>query len=179
MDSTTKFVLGAGGTLALLLFLDQRAWSKALTSSGDKQDVIPPFYSPTDFIKLYYPLAVRYNAGGSIPAVFTIAQAGIESAWGTSYKFMHFRNVFGIKAGKNWPGDTDGKGFRAYDSVDDSFADHADLLSKDPRYASALDPLNASDPITFAQIIAPIYTPDAGYADLLKRTIKKVDTIIS
>lgn len=87
--------------------------------------------------------------------------------------------MFGIKAGKNWTGETDDKGFRAYDTIEDSFRDHADLLSKDSRYATAFDPLNAGDPYSFAKIIAPIYTPDKGYFELIQQTMKKIQPFVS
>jgi len=151
---------------------------KAATDNQGKK-FTPPFSSPTDFIKLYWPFAKQYSAGGSIPALVTIAQAGIESGWGTSHKFMYYNNVFGIKAGGNWAGETDGKGFRAYDSIEDSFKDHANLLSHDTRYSKAFDPLNVPDAFTFAQIIAPIYTPDAGYFDLIKATMQKIQPFVS
>lgn len=173
---TEKVILTGAAILGTLLYLDQKAWGKAL--DGGSSDIIPPFYSPTDFIKLYFPLAEKYSANKQIPPEFTIAQAGIESGWGTSYKFTHFKNVFGIKTGgKSWTGATDGKGFRAYDSVEDSFADHERIL-QEPRYASAMDPLNASDPVAFAQIVGSIYTPDPGYTDTLIKAINIVQSKI-
>jgi lysozyme len=73
----------------------------------------------------------------------TIAQAILESGWGSSGLAIKARNLFGIKAFSNWRGeritlpttewyndkqqiiDAD---FRAYDSFNDSIEDHNKLL---------------------------------------------------
>ena len=180
MDKKTVTAISLIAVGGLILF------SKSASASGSR-DVVsnptlknPAVLNPSDFIKLYMPLAQRYNGNGSIPAAFNIAQGGIESGWGTSRKFMYYNNVFGIRSGGSWTGPTDGHGFRAYDSVADSFADHERILTRDPRYKQVfLDPLNAGDPIAFARMIAPVYTPDAGYADHLVAAIKIIEPYIS
>lgn len=48
-----------------------------------------------------YPYAVGSQYTTGVPALFTIAQAGLESGWGKS---AYGYNFFGIKADKNWKG---------------------------------------------------------------------------
>lgn len=179
MDKETKTVLTAAGVIGFLLYLDNRAWGKAFDSS---KPVIktPPFVSEADFIKLYYPLAVKYSAGSKIPPLVTMAQALIESAHGTSDLFVYHDNAFGVK-GSAGDGRATGshQGFRTYDSIEDSFADHADLLAGDNRYAAAFDPLN-NDPVNFAQAIAPIYEPaNPNYADQLIKYMAVISKYVS
>lgn len=80
----------------------------------------------------------------------TIAQAILESGWGTSQLAVKAKNLFGIKAFASWTGKRitfpttewyDGRkqvvnaDFRAYDSFDESIGDHNKLLSSS-RYKS-------------------------------------------
>lgn len=80
---------------------------------------------------------------GIIPSL-TMAQAILESGWGTSQLSIKANNLFGIKAFSDWTGQTinlpttewyDGQmkivnaEFRAYDSFNESIEDHNKLLS--------------------------------------------------
>lgn len=78
-----------------------------------------------------------------IPASITMAQGILESDSGNSYLSQQSNNHFGIKCKKSWKGervyhDDDAKGecFRAYPSVESSYADHAEFLDSSPRYDS-------------------------------------------
>jgi flagellar protein FlgJ len=44
--------------------------------------------------------------GKPINTVAAVAQAGLESAWGASLLAREANNLFGIKAGRSWKGDT-------------------------------------------------------------------------
>ncbi|MCL2106490.1 MAG: glucosaminidase domain-containing protein [Oscillospiraceae bacterium] len=83
------------------------------------------------------------NAGGGILPSLIIAQAILESGWGKSELAQKANALFGIKAGTGWHGrridkktseHIDGEqveitaAFRAYDSWEESIADHGALL---------------------------------------------------
>ncbi len=105
-------------------------------------------------------------------ASLTISQAILESAWGESGLASNANNLFGIKATTAWTGkvysaDTkecyDGTNlvtvnaeFKAYDSWDESLADHSALITGASRYAKVV---GETDYKTACQAIK-----DAGYA---------------
>lgn len=116
----------------------------------------------------------RRKASGNkwiLPSV-CIAQAALETGWGSSDIMVKAHAYFGIKAGTNWKGKVyssktkecyDGISFttitdlfRAYDSPEESVADYIDLLTNLGRYAFAC---NQVDPRTCIQAIW-----DGGYA---------------
>ncbi|MFP5528402.1 glucosaminidase domain-containing protein [Peptococcus simiae] len=94
----------------------------------------------TSFIAGIAPGAVQgWEQEGILPSL-SIAQAILESGWGTSVLAVQANNLFGIKASDDWQGKTltvptkewvNGRyitihaTFRAYDSWADSVADHA------------------------------------------------------
>lgn len=94
-----------------------------------------------------------YNATG-IPASVTIAQAILESYWGSSRLAREANNYFGIKAqtkpgpaGVTWMDVWEVIGgrnvvqtepFRVYSSIAQSFTDHAQFFLENGRYAAAL-----------------------------------------
>ena len=93
-----------------------------------------------------------------------IAQAAIETGWGTSKLMTKANAYFGIKATSDWKGKVfnsktsecyDGSTytnitacFRAYDSVEESVADYYDLITGLSRYADAVNETNAEKCIT-------------------------------
>ena len=115
----------------------------------------------------------RKNAGRkwTLPSV-CIAQAALETGWGTSPLMVKANAYFGIKAGTGWTGRVystktqecyNGRDyttitdlFRAYDSLADSVADYYDLITGLDRYASAC---GQTDARTCIQAIK-----DGGYA---------------
>ncbi|HJU49962.1 MAG TPA: flagellar assembly peptidoglycan hydrolase FlgJ [Pseudogulbenkiania sp.] len=114
-----------------------------------------------------------------------LAHAALESGWGkrsikaADGKESH--NLFGIKAGANWQGDSvnvltteyvNGTAvkkvdkFRAYASYSDAFADYAKLLSSSTRYQSALN--QGGDMMAFARgLQSGGYATDPHYAQKL------------
>lgn len=107
----------------------------------------------------------------TLPSV-CIAQAALETGWGTSDMMAKAHAYFGIKAGINWKGKVyssktkecyDGSTFttitdlfRAYDSLEESVEDYYDLITSLGRYAFAC---NQTDSKTCIQAIW-----DGGYA---------------
>jgi flagellum-specific peptidoglycan hydrolase FlgJ len=59
------------------------------------------FSSNQEFVKAVYPAAQEMEMLHGIPALFTTAQAALESGWGKSAIGY---NLFGIKAGRTWLG---------------------------------------------------------------------------
>jgi len=97
-----------------------------------------------DFINSIVEGALRGQRGYGILASLTIAQAILESGWGTSQLSQRANNLFGIKAFSDWTGKritlettewynnektVINADFRAYDSFNESIEDHNKLLS--------------------------------------------------
>lgn len=142
-----------------------------------------------NFIDNLLPHAKITSETTGIPPHFMLAQAALESGWGKheirradnspSY------NLFGIKAGASWKGDTVEKvtteyvngapqkvieKFRAYNSYAEGFNDYARLLSDNPRYAKVL---NSTDATSFAHGLQRAgYATDPRYAEKLIRILK-------
>ncbi len=87
------------------------------------------------YIAEHLHLAVKYQQDCGIPASITLAQALVESGGGCSDLGKNAHNHFGIKAYSNWKGKTY-KGFRAYNNIEDGYADHALFLHDN--YSSAV-----------------------------------------
>jgi peptidoglycan hydrolase-like protein with peptidoglycan-binding domain len=123
----------------------------------------------------------KYNI---LPSI-TIAQAILESGWGTSQLALKANNLFGIKAFSSWTGKRitfptkewyDGKEqvvnaqFRAYDSFSESVEDHNKLLSSS-RYKSVRD---SKDYRTACREIFNCgYATDPAYSNKLIKTIEE------
>jgi flagellar protein FlgJ len=93
-----------------------------------------------------------------VPAKLILAQAALETGWGrheiATENGRNSHNLFGIKAGSTWQGDTtdittheyiDGRRvqkvdtFRVYDSFEHAFTDYAGLIGNNPRYAGVVN----------------------------------------
>jgi peptidoglycan hydrolase FlgJ len=141
-----------------------------------------------DFVNRVLPDAQVAAREIGIPAGFLIAHAALETGWGRSEPRgadgRPSHNLFGIKAGRNWTGDSVESAtteyvqglpqrrlerFRAYGSYAESFRDYAGLLTASPRYA---DVVGAQDPGRFARgLQAAGYATDPAYAAKLQRVI--------
>lgn len=116
-----------------------------------------------------------------IPASITMAQGILESDSGNSYLSQKSNNHFGIKCKKSWTGervyhDDDAKGecFRAYPTVESSYADHAEFLDSSPRYDSLFS-YASNDYRSWARGLKA-----AGYAtapDYAERLIKIIESM--
>lgn len=144
--------------------------------------------SSREFVNRIWPHAVEASRSTGIPPVFLIAHSALESGWGRGEirkaDGNSSFNLFGIKAGKNWTGDTveaatteyvDGQPtkvterFRAYTSYEECFRDYANLLRNSPRYTGVI---GSQDGAEFARRLQQAgYATDPMYADKLSRII--------
>ena len=125
-----------------------------------------------------------------MPASVTIAQAILESYWGSSRLAHDANNYFGIKAQTR--GGTAGsvsfsvwevlggrnvaqwQAFRAYTTIADSFVDHGLFFVQNWRYASAMSA--RGDPKQFAREINRAgYATDPSYASKLIGLMDRYD----
>lgn len=132
------------------------------------------------FIAKYGASAVVGCIGTNIFPSVKLAQACLETGFGTSELSQEAKNFFGIKADSTWTGEK----LRKYDSVENSndfyrvysdwsgsFKDHTDFLYKNPRYGSngvflATTPEEQCDALQKAG-----YATDPAYASKLKSII--------
>ena len=142
------------------------------------------------FVLDHQEAAKAASASSGIPAAHILGQAALETGWGKRViktadgKDSH--NLFGIKATNSWTGKvaevttTEYIGgqprkvtakFRAYDSYEDAFKDHARLLTQGKRY-QATAVAQADTAQGFASGLQKAgYATDPAYADKLTRVI--------
>lgn len=111
------------------------------------------------FINTYYPLAKNAGEKYDINPVVILAQAALESAWGTSYSARNRNNFFGIIAAGSlnsfWDGaksqsTSSGLWFRIYKTAQDGFYDFARLISSKYKEAASV----SNDTASYAKAIA-------------------------
>ncbi|HOI01036.1 MAG TPA: glycoside hydrolase family 73 protein [Bacteroidales bacterium] len=137
------------------------------------------------FIERFSPVVVQATSDtGLFPSVM-MAQAALESAWGSSKLSSQYNNFFGIKADRSWNGPvvnlstgefiggnyvTIMDGFRVYTDPVDSFMDRIKFLKKNPRYKPVFE---AKTPEEQAQKLqAAGYATDPQYASKIISTIR-------
>jgi flagellar protein FlgJ len=141
------------------------------------------------FVRKHTEAAKAAEAATGIPASNILGQAALESGWGRHEPRMQdgtsSHNLFGIKATSSWKGKvaevttTEYIGgvprrvtakFRAYDSYEESFKDHARLLSQSPRYSRTV--AHADTAQEYARGLQKAgYATDPAYADKLTKVI--------
>lgn len=123
-----------------------------------------------------------YSLYGVLPSI-TIAQACIESGWGSSYCANYDKNLFGIKMPGAKPlgmvivqgsyATDDGGYYRRYESWSNSMEDHGFFLANNSRYANVI---GNTDYISVANNLqADGYATDSAYASKLISTIEAND----
>jgi flagellar protein FlgJ len=145
------------------------------------------------FVQRLLQHAQAASASTGIPARFMLGQAALETGWGKAEirgaDGQNSHNLFGIKAGASWKGQTvdivtteyvNGKpqkqveSFRAYDSYADSFRDYANLLRGNARYQNVI--AQGQDAAGFAQGLQQAgYATDPNYAQKLMSVIRQFD----
>lgn len=135
-----------------------------------------PWATPVDFARDIWPHAERAARRLNVMPEALLAQAALETGWGEHVMprddGASSLNLFGIKAGGGWAGDSVSKptveyvdgiarreraNFRAYSDLGAAFDDYADLIERNPRYAGVRN--SGADGHGFAQALQ-----DAGYA---------------
>ncbi len=138
-----------------------------------------PRISLEEYVNRYKHIAIDHQQRYGIPASITMAQGILESDSGNSHLSRGSNNHFGIKCKKDWTGrtfthtdDAPDECFRAYDSVEASYEDHAIFLDSSPRYDS-LFRFEPTDYRSWARALK-----GAGYAtapDYATRLVKLIE----
>ena len=146
--------------------------------------------TPESFIKSMLPHARSIAGKLGLNPAFIVAQAALETGWGAhvmkTAKGISSNNLFGIKAGNAWQGNTvqsktlefeDGimkqekATFRAYPSLGEAFHDYARFLTENSRYRNVL---NSGDNVEhFSSNLSKAgYATDPVYADKIKMIVQ-------
>ncbi|MCL6691759.1 flagellar assembly peptidoglycan hydrolase FlgJ [Pseudomonas sp. R3.Fl] len=140
------------------------------------------FASADDFVATMLPMAERAAKRIGVDPRYLVAQAALETGWGKKMIAQRdgssSHNLFGIKSGSSWRGDSaravtseyeNGKqvkevaSFRAYNSFEQSFQDYVSFLQNNDRYQDALD--SAARPEQFMKELQRAgYATDPQYA---------------
>lgn len=152
---------------------------------------IEPLWSDAkSFARAIWPHAERVAKQLNVAPEAIVAQAALETGWGAHVPQRSDGNssfnLFGIKAGKGWSGDSAVRPtlefefgvaqpqqakFRAYENIAATFDDYSELLSRNPRYASVAN--RGDDADGFADALQSSgYATDPSYADKLKRVMR-------
>lgn len=133
------------------------------------------------FLKRYKSAAIWEHIYSGVPASVTLAQAAIESNYGTSQLFVNAKNAFGIKAYSNpnnlpiyyATDDLANEPFRSYPTVRDSFSDHSAFLLQNPRYSNLF--LSSDTNYWADNLKADGYATNVNYNTTLKNIISTSD----
>jgi len=162
--------------------------SKATTAITGKQS--QTWDTPESFIKSMMPHARSVASKLGLNPAFIVAQAALETGWGAhvmkTAKGMSSNNLFGIKAGNSWQGNTvqsntlefrDGimkqekATFRSYSSPGDAFNDYASFLNENSRYKNVVNSGNDVDQFT-RNLSKAGYATDPAYAEKIKNIVQ-------
>jgi len=147
----------------------------------------PAWKDPESFARDVWPHAERVAKKLNVAPEGVLAQAALETGWGRHVMprgdGQSSLNLFGIKAGHGWSGDSVAKRtlefddgvarsevaeFRAYDDVATTFDDYAELISDNPRYSQVTG--HGSNVDRFASALqASGYATDPDYASKISR----------
>lgn len=141
---------------------------------------------PEEFLKQLIPAAQACQHTHGIPASFTLAQAILESGWGSSLLAREVRNLFGVKADRSWRGPVHtmetkeyvkGKPvmvqarWRAYRTWEECLEDRAAFFVKNQRYARCFQE-KTGEGWAYAAAAAG-YATDPDYAKKLINIMRK------
>jgi LysM repeat protein len=132
------------------------------------------------YINNYKDIAISEMKRTGIPASITLAQGIIESDMGRSSLATQGNNHFGIKCHNDWKGptikhsdDRRNECFRKYRKPEESYRDHSDFLTHEPRYRSLFS-LDPTDYKGWARGLKKAgYATNPDYAGMLIRKIEE------
>jgi flagellar protein FlgJ len=150
------------------------------------------FGSADEFIDTMLPMAKEAADRIGVDPRYLVAQAALETGWGKSVMRAQdgssSHNLFGIKAGSSWKGDSaraitsefrngemvkETAEFRSYDSYKDSFHDLVTLLQTNNRYQDVVK--SADNPEQFVRELQKAgYATDPAYASKISQIAKQM-----
>ncbi|WP_279384055.1 glycoside hydrolase family 73 protein [Lentilactobacillus kisonensis] len=175
----------------LMIILGFRALSNGYSNSNQVDNGTTEIaVEHKKFINKLAPQAQRLQGDYNILPSITLAQAILESDWGTSKLASKYHNLFGVKAQSgqtqsvyldtqefvNGRYVTVKARFEVYDNWNDSLADHARLLAYGTKWNSSQyqDVINASNYLQAADgLQRDGYATDPTYTEKLVSIIKK------
>lgn len=128
-----------------------------------------------EFIRQWTNVAKEHQNKYGVPASITLAQGGLESAWGKSGLATKYNNYFGITGAYNGQSvklrDSGGSmlNFRVYPTPEESYEDHAQLLKRKYKPNTS----NATYEDWAKSLQQNGYATDPSYAESLMKTIEK------
>jgi len=146
------------------------------TTESDIKIVGPA--NAVNYLTKYKVIAVSEMKRTGVPASIKLAQAVLESGYGSSELATKANNHFGIKCGSGWKGKayylkSRGSCFRAYSSAEQSFKEHSDFLKGGKHYAT-LFKLKTSDYKGWANGLEKAgYATNKDYSDKLIELIER------
>lgn len=153
----------------------------------------PLFENKDDFVDKVGAAVRRAVAGTPFQPIALLAQAALETGWGEKVmatgRDISSHNLFGIKAGNAWRGETvsiksdeflggrmmavEDK-FRAYDSIEASVRDYVSLITSSSRYEGAVEA--AAEPRRYADALAEAgYATDPAYAEKIQSIVSQLE----
>lgn len=132
------------------------------------------------YIFQYKAIAMSNMKNYGIPASIILAQGILESGAGNGDLAVSANNHFGIKCYKDWTGetayhddDTSQECFRKYNNPEESYQDHARILTERKRYASLFSLPNGDYEAWAKGLKAAGYATDPKYPDKLISYIER------
>ncbi|RON11502.1 flagellar rod assembly protein/muramidase FlgJ [Pseudomonas brassicacearum] len=150
------------------------------------------FSSADEFVNTMMPMAKAAADRIGVDPRYLVAQAALETGYGKSVMRAqdgsNSHNLFGIKAGSSWQGDSaraitsefrngamvkETAEFRSYDSYQDSFHDLVTLLQSNNRYQDVVK--SADNPEQFVRELQKAgYATDPNYASKISQIAKQM-----
>ena len=203
MDQQLAVEMASGKGIGLADMLVRQLGGDAVPTSSANGTALPGKVAATQGTKLeklwsdarsfaadVWPHAKRIAGKLNVAPEGILAQVALETGWGAHVPKRSDGNssfnLFGIKAGGSWDGDTVAKTtlefeaglprmevhkFRAYDDIGRGFDDYSELLSSSPRYESVKN--NGDNADAFADALQSSgYATDPAYADKIRSVLR-------